>query len=70
MNFLKHPLRIVISASIGIPIVVYLNLNGILMMVFFFGIYIVVSMIIEGIWAFFVPKSPKQKRVAIKNRRD
>ncbi len=67
MNLLKQIIRIMVSASIGIPIVAYLNLKGILMMIFFFGIYIVVSMIIEGIWAFFAKKQTLNYKKKLEN---
>lgn len=53
MNLLKQFLRVLISASIGIQLVNYLELNSILTVIFFFGIYIVVSILLEAIWILF-----------------
>jgi hypothetical protein len=56
MNFLKQFIRAVAAAAIGFPIVMYLKLEGFLLMFFFFGIYIAVSLIIEAVWVFFTKK--------------
>lgn len=51
MNYLKQLLRIIASILVGFPIVTYFNItNGLLRIVFYFGVYIVVSLIIEMIW--------------------
>jgi hypothetical protein len=50
MNFIKQALRVVISSAIGLPLMYHLDLKGFVLILFFFGIYIVVSLLIEAIW--------------------
>jgi len=50
MNILKHILRVVFSFVIGYYVVNFFHLSNILSYVFYFAIYIVVSMIMEPFW--------------------
>ena len=51
MNFLKQVLRIIAAIAISYPVVEYFNItSGVMRIIFYFGIYIVVSLIIEMIW--------------------
>ena len=61
MRILKELIRIIAAIAIGYPIVNYFNIEkNILRMVFYFGIYIVVSLIIEMIWNSVVKKKKNE----------
>jgi len=51
MNALKQVLRVVLSAGAGYFTIQYFNIDGFAMSVLFYlGLYIVVSLILEMIW--------------------
>ncbi len=51
MKFLKQILRIIAAITIGMLFIKYFNIeSGMLRILYYFGIYIVVSLIIEMIW--------------------
>ncbi len=50
LNFLKHTLRIIISAIISFVVMYFYEFETFLNMVLFIGIYIVVSIILEKIF--------------------
>ena len=59
MNTIKQIVRIILAAIIGYNVVQYLDLNDFIAVVFYFGIYIAVSMIIEPLWDFLEKKLKK-----------
>jgi hypothetical protein len=54
-------LRFIISAVLGFWLVHRLEMEGFIVIIFFFGIYIAVSIFIEIIRKFFFSKSTKNK---------
>lgn len=54
MNFLKQTLRIVLSVLLGYFVIQYFKIKGFALgVLFYFGIYIVISLIIEMVWNYF-----------------
>jgi hypothetical protein len=51
--YLKHTLRILFSAVIGYVVTERLNMVGFIRIIFFFGVYIVVSLILEIVFKLF-----------------
>jgi len=50
LNILKHTLRIVISAIISFIVIYFYEFETFLNIVLFFGIYLVVSLVLEKIF--------------------
>ena len=50
LNILKHTLRIVISAIISFIVIYFYKFETFLNIVLFFGIYLVVSLVLEKIF--------------------
>lgn len=61
---LKNTLRIIIAAPIGYYTVKYFDISDtFLAILFYFGIYIAVSIAIEGLWRFFDKKEEKKSEM-------
>ncbi len=62
MRILKELIRILAAIAVGYPVVNYFNIErNILRIVFYIGIYVVVSLIIEMIWRSVVQKKKNEE---------
>jgi len=60
MKFLKQIICIVPSAYLGYQLVQYYEKSGVVAVVMYFGVYIAVSIVVEGIWRLFAKLGKKE----------